>query len=46
MMVDAAMLHAQDKLSITHLKEQLECTQKHTTKLAPPEGLYLAKILY
>ena len=46
MMVDAAMQCAKAEMSLTQLQEQIECTQKHTTKLAPPEGLYLAKILY
>ena len=46
MMVDAAMLCARGELSLTQLQEQLKCRTKHTTKLAPPEGLYLAKIIY
>jgi tRNA pseudouridine38-40 synthase len=46
MMVDAAMQCATDKMTLTSLQEQIDCTKKHTTKLAPPEGLYLAKILY
>jgi tRNA pseudouridine38-40 synthase len=46
MMVDAAISYAQKKLSSQALKEQLNCQSKHTTKLAPPEGLYLARILY
>mgnify|MGYP000331994324 FL=1 len=46
MMVDAAMLYARAELSETQLQEQLKCQKKHTTKLAPPEGLYLAKIIY
>lgn len=46
MMVDAAMLCAREEMSIIQLKEQLECKVKHTTNLAPPEGLYLARILY
>ena len=46
MMVDAAMLCTRDELTLTELKEQLACQCKHTTKLAPPEGLYLAKIVY
>lgn len=46
MMIDAAMLHANDKLTLKQLKEQLDCQKKHTTKLAPPEGLYLARIIY
>jgi len=46
MMVDAAMLCARGELSENQLQEQLNCQKKHTTKLAPPEGLYLAKIIY
>jgi len=46
MMVDAAMLCAKNEMPLTHLQEQLNCQIKHTTKLAPPEGLYLAKIIY
>ena len=46
MMIDAAMHCAQKKLSTQALKEQLNCQNKHTTKLAPPEGLYLARIIY
>ena len=46
MMVDAAMSCATEKMTLTSLKEQINTVKKHTTKLAPPEGLYLAKILY
>jgi tRNA pseudouridine38-40 synthase len=46
MMVDAAISYAQDKISLTSLQEQIDVKRQHTTKLAPPEGLYLAKILY
>lgn len=46
MMVDAAMQCATEKMSLTQLQEQIACTLKHTTRLAPAEGLYLAKILY
>jgi tRNA pseudouridine38-40 synthase len=46
MMVDAAMLCARGDMSEMELQEQLDCQKKHTTKLAPPEGLYLAKIIY
>ena len=46
MMVDAAMLCAKNAMSMTELQEQIACQKKHTTKLAPPEGLYLARILY
>jgi len=46
MMVDAAMLCARGDMSEIELQGQLNCQKKHTTKLAPPEGLYLAKIIY
>ena len=46
MMVESAMLYAQGILSMDQLHEQLQCQTKHCTKLAPPEGLYLAKIQY
>ena len=46
MMVDAAMQYARGDMTAKQLKEQIECQEKHTTRLAPPEGLYLAKILY
>ena len=46
MMVDAAMQCATDTLSIDALQEQLTCSHKYSTKLAPPEGLYLARIIY
>lgn len=46
MMVDAAMLCAQNEMTTIQLQEQLECQKKHTSRLAPAEGLYLARILY
>ena len=46
MMVESAMLCAKNKLTLGELQEQLACQIKHTTKLAPAEGLYLAKIIY
>ena len=46
MMVDAAMLCAKEILTQEQLLEQIDCQKKHTSKLAPPEGLYLARILY
>jgi tRNA pseudouridine38-40 synthase len=46
MMVDAAMQCATKEMTLTQLQEQIKCTHKHSTKLAPPEGLYLARILY
>ncbi len=46
MMVDAAMQVAQGTLSLKQLEAQLVCQEKHTSRLAPPEGLYLARVLY
>ena len=46
MMVEAAMQYARAEMTLKQLLEQIECQEKHTTRLAPPEGLYLAKILY
>ena len=46
MMVEAAMQCARGEMTLKQLLEQIECQEKYTTKLAPPEGLYLAKILY
>jgi len=46
MMVDVCMQYAQEEISLSQLEEQIACHHKHTTRLAPPEGLYLAKILY
>ena len=46
MMTEAAMQYAQGKLSLQQIEEQLSCQHKHTSKLAPPEGLYLARITY
>lgn len=46
MMVEAAMSCAQQKMTLQSLNEQLNCQTQHCTKLAPPEGLYLAKVIY
>ncbi|MBD3788825.1 MAG: tRNA pseudouridine(38-40) synthase TruA [Campylobacterales bacterium] len=46
MMIDAAMACATGKLSLPSLKEQVACKKRHITTLAPPHGLYLARILY
>jgi tRNA pseudouridine38-40 synthase len=46
MMVDAAMLCAQGALTRETLREQIDANTQVTTRLAPPEGLYLAKIYY
>jgi len=46
MMVDMAMSCAKEAYTLAQLKEQLQCKIKHSTKLAPQEGLYLAKVIY
>ncbi len=46
MMIEASMLCATAKLSLASLKAQLDRQIKHTSTLAPAEGLYLARILY
>jgi len=46
MMIDTAILVAQGKLPIMALQEQIDLKKRHTTSLAPPQGLYLARILY
>lgn len=46
MMVEAAMLHAHGDLTLRQIEEQLRGEKKHTTSLAPPEGLYLARVTY
>jgi len=46
MMVEGAMQVALNEWCLEELKEQLELKSRTMTKLAPPEGLYLARILY
>jgi len=46
MMVEGAMQVALDKYSEDALQKQLTLEEKRMTKLAPPEGLYLARINY
>jgi tRNA pseudouridine38-40 synthase len=46
MMVEGSMQVALGKLELKELEEQLELKKRYITKLAPPEGLYLAKIIY
>jgi len=46
MMVEAAMLCAKGEMTLEQLTEQIECREKHTSGLAPPEGLYLARVQY
>ena len=46
MMVAVTLDYAQDKTTLKAIKEQLACQNKHSTSLAPPQGLYLATIIY
>ena len=46
MMVGAAMQCAKEEITLEQLTEQIECQEKHTSRLAPPEGLYLARVHY
>jgi tRNA pseudouridine38-40 synthase len=46
MMVEASMRVALEKWSKKALEKQLNLEERTMTKLAPPEGLYLAKIIY
>jgi tRNA pseudouridine38-40 synthase len=46
MMLRAAFDVAADTLTQKQLEEQLTLTHRHTTRLAPPEGLYLARVMY
>jgi len=46
MMVAFAMQVATQEKTVLELEEQLYLRMKYSTKLAPPEGLYLARIIY
>jgi tRNA pseudouridine38-40 synthase len=46
MMVEFAMGVALERLTVEEQLEQLELKRKHSSKLAPPNGLYLARIIY
>jgi len=46
MMIDTAMQCAREELSLHALKEQRDCKHKHTSNLAPAQGLYLARVIY
>ena len=46
MMIDASIAYAQGRLSLENIQKQLAGEEKIHTNLAPPQGLYLAHILY
>jgi len=46
MMVDFAMKVSNGELDTNQLQEQLKMQAKHNSYLAPPQGLYLARVIY
>ncbi|MFT7878815.1 MAG: tRNA pseudouridine(38-40) synthase TruA [Sulfurimonas sp.] len=46
MMIECAMQCARGELRLSQLQAQLEGEKRYNYRLAPPEGLYLARILY
>ncbi|WP_104711991.1 tRNA pseudouridine(38-40) synthase TruA [Helicobacter felis] len=46
LMVSAALAHSLGKLSLEDLKAQIAAQQRHHHLLAPPQGLYLARVGY
>ncbi len=46
MMIYSASMVANGELALKELKEQLTLKRRYTTKLAPPQGLYLARVIY
>ncbi|MDM5271162.1 tRNA pseudouridine(38-40) synthase TruA [Sulfurovum sp. zt1-1] len=46
MMIESAMQCAKGEMQLSQLQEQLAGIKKYNHRLAPPEGLYLARILY
>lgn len=46
MMIEASMKCANSSLPLFLLQEQINTSKKHTTSLAPAQGLYLARIIY
>ncbi len=46
MMIHAAAAVSAGEISLEMLREQLETKRRHVTGLAPPQGLYLARVIY
>lgn len=46
MMVEAVMQVALEKITRRQFQNQLQLKERYITKLAPPQGLYLARIIY
>jgi len=46
LMMGALLDISEGKITDEELKEQIEGTQRHTARIAPPNGLYLSKVFY
>jgi len=46
LMMGALLDISEGKITEGELKEQIEGTQRHTARIAPPNGLYLSKVFY
>jgi len=46
LIVDALLKVATNSLTLTQLARQIEAKERYTTTLAPPNGLYLCRIVY
>ena len=45
-MIVAAIATANNKITLKELHNQIEAKEKYITKPAPPNGLYLYKVIY
>ena len=46
MMIHAAVAVSRGKITLDMLQEQIDAKRRYVTGLAPPQGLYLARVLY
>jgi len=46
MMIEASMQCADGRLGLGMLQDQIDTKYRYTTSLAPPEGLYLSRVIY
>ena len=46
LMVQAALLYSSKKIALEDIKKQLQLKQRAITTLAPPNGLYLCRVIY
>jgi len=45
-MIEASMQCAKGQLRVDELQNQIDTKHRYTTSLAPPEGLYLSRVIY